>query len=221
MKKILQKTISVLIISNLFFGWSESAAQDVGNFYVNMPDKLNPTLSKQNRHELLEYYKAGQTDSITNRYGNHVSLNSVDTLNQILLVKNTPVSSFEMKVFNLNNDSLAIGIIRTICGTVCQSSVEFYDTAWNKIPLIFTMPKAIDWVNKDSLAVKNVDKQWVENVLENNFISLSFATNARQIVAKNNSAEFMSAADRKIISPLLEEKKLIFQLEDRKWIVKP
>jgi len=220
MKKILRKTIKFLIVGNLVLGGHEIAAQNIGNYYVNMPDRLNPTLSKQNRLELLEYYKAGQTDSITNRYGNHVRLLSVDTLNQMLVVKNTPISTFEMKVFKLNNESLAIGIIRTACGTICQSSIEFYDTAWNQVPLKFTMPKAIDWVNKDSLAAKNVDRQWVENVLENSFISLSFVADAKQIKVKNNSQEFMSAADRKIISPILKEKTLFYELEGQIWLRK-
>lgn len=220
MKKFPRKTIKVLILANLFLGAHVLTAQNIEKSYVNMPEGLNPTLSKQNRLELLEYYKAGQSDSIMNRYGKQAHLLSIDSLNQLLVVRNTPISTFEMKVFNLNNNSPMIGIIRTACGTICQSSIEFYDTAWNQVPLKFTMPKAIDWVNKDSLAAKNVDRQWVENLMENSFISLSFVADRKQIIASNNSLKFLSEADRKIISPILENETHFYELEGGTWVRK-
>jgi len=221
MKKILRKTIKILIFGFLFFGEHNLSAQTIEKCYINMPEGLNPILSKQNRLELLEYYKAGQSDSITNRYGNQTRLLSIDTVNQVLVVRNTPISTVELKVFNFTKDSLITGIIRTACGTICQSSVEFYDTAWNQVPLRFSLPKAIDWVNRDSLATKSIDKQWVEYVLENSFITLSFVADKKLIKATNNSMEFLSEADRKIISPILENKTLFYQLEGRTWVRKP
>jgi len=57
--------------------------------------------------------------------------------------------------------------------------------------------------------------------LENSFISLSFDSKNQLIIAKNNSLEFLSEADRKLISPLVVDKKLLFRLEGRKWILEP
>jgi hypothetical protein len=186
-----------------------------------MPDALNPTLSNQNRLELLEYYKAGQSDSTVNRYGNQARLLAFDTIHQAIVVKNTPVTTFEMKVFNQANGNPIVGIIYTACAPVCQSTIHFYDTAWNRVPIRFTMPKAIEWLNKDSLANENTDRQWIENVLENNFISLAFDPERPTIISKNNSLEFMSEADRKIISPYMKDLPIIFELKDHTWVRKP
>jgi len=96
-----------------------SYSQTIENLYVNMPDFLNPTLSKQNRFELLEYHKAHLSDSTTNRFENQTSLVLMDTVNEHIVVKNTAVSSFDMKLLTLEDSTLVIGIIRTVCAPVC------------------------------------------------------------------------------------------------------
>jgi len=202
-------------------GGHDLSAQSVDKYYVNMPDELNPTLSKQNRLELIEYHKVGSGDSIANRFGIQAILLNLDTLNNRLVVKNTASSTFEMKVLNLNDTTQSIGIIRTVCGSICQSSVEFYDTAWHQIPLQFTMPIAMYWLNEGSLSTASVDQQWVRSVLGTSFISLSFDTSKQQITAKNNSLEFLSESDRKIISPFVIDKLLNYKLVGRTWILEP
>ena len=221
MKNLQQLMIKYLIICALINGIQVLSAQTVDKYYVNMPDELNPTLSKQNRLELIEYHKAGKGDSIANRFGNQAFLLSLDTLNNRLAVKNTASSTFEMKVLNLNDSTQSIGIIRTVCGSICQSSVEFYDTAWHQIPLQFTMPKAVNWLNEASLSTATVDKQWVANVLGTSFVSLGFDATKQQITAKNNSLEFLSESDRKIISPFVIDKLLIYKLVGRTWVLEP
>jgi len=221
MKNLLQKVNNPVFIFCLILLSQKLSAQTIERYYVNMPDILNPTLSKQNRMELLEYHKVGQGDSIDNRLGNKAYLLTFDTLSQRIIVKNTESSIFEMKVLNLNDSTRIIGIIRTVCAPICQSAIEFYDTAWNPTPIGFAMPKAVDWVDKGAYTTENVDFKWLDSVLENSFISLSFDSINQLIIAKNNSLEFVSEADRKLISSFVVNKKLIFRLEGRKWILEP
>jgi hypothetical protein len=197
--------------------FQDLTAQNIEKFYVNMPDALNPTLSKQNRLELLEYHKAKQSDSTANRFGNKAYLVSLDTINLRIVVRNTVSSTFEMKVMMVDS-TLTIGIIRTVCAPICQSSVEFYDTAWAPLSLQFTMPKAIDWMNEKGFDGQNMDRKWVKSVLESSFISLSFDPIKPEIIAKNNSLEFVTEVDRKLIATILFTKEQRFKLEGRKWI---
>jgi len=221
MKKLHKKQNHFLLFCSLIWISHNLSAQTIEKYYVNMPDALNPTLSKQNRLELLEYHKAGQGDSITNRFGNKAYLLNLDTLNQLVVVKNTVNSTFEMKVLNLDDGTLVIGIIRTICGPICQSMVELYDTAWHSVPIQFNMPRAIDWIDETAVIPETVDHQWVLNVLENNFIALSFHPASGMIVAKNNSMEFVGDADRKLIASLVKDKTIMYRFENRKWVQHP
>ena len=219
MNKILQKSNNWLII--LFLCLSQSViSQSIEDLYVKMPDILNPTLSSQNRLELLEYHKVHQSDSVQNRYGNQAYLLVMDTLNERLLVKNTPTSMFEMKINYLKDSLPYIGIIKTICAPVCHSTIEFYDTAWNVIPLQFVMPKAVKWLMPANIDNDIVDQDWVKKSLEISFISLSFAPDNDDIIAKNNTLDFLSEADRKIIKPYVSEKPIEYKLQNNIWIRK-
>lgn len=193
-------------------------SQTIEDWYVNMPDILNPTLSRQNRLELIEYNKAHQSDIVTNRFGNQAHLLTLDSLNNRIVVKNTSSSIFEMKIFQLEDGSTVMGVIRTVCAPVCLSNVEFYDTAWNLIPLQFTMPKAIGWVDEKNVSIDKVDGQWLKNTMEVSFVSLAFSDKGQLIVAKNNTLDFLSEDDRKIVSPFVIDKPILFKLKGRVWI---
>ncbi len=217
MKRQLRITINLLIFIGLTI--ASLSAQNIDYWYVSMPDNLNPTLSKQNRHELVEYYKANPgDDSIANKFNHQAYLQKYDSINQLIVVKNTPVSTFEMKMFSMDDKTPVIGMISTVCASVCQSSIDFYDTAWNKIPLKFTMPKAVEWLKKDTTLYANVDKQWVENVLENSYIKLSFGVDGQSIIAQNESLDFLNDKEKEIISPLLSDKPIILVLRGREWV---
>jgi len=192
-------------------------SQTIEKCYVGMPDVLNPVMNKKNRIELLEYHKAGQSDSIENKFGNQAYLQVYDTLNNRIVVKNTASSTFEMKVLRVDKMEPIIGCIYTVCGPICQSSIVFHDTAWNQIPLQFTMPKAIEWVNEVKLEKSELDKVWVRNVLENSFVSLTFDSVSSRIIAKNHSVEFLSEKDKKILIPILNDATLVYDLIGRNW----
>lgn len=197
---------------------SQSAiSQTIEKLYVNMPDILNPTLTKQNRLELVEYFKAKKGDSITNRFGHQAYLLSLDTVNQQIEVKNTPSSTFGMKIFNLEVSKRAIGIICTVCAPACQSTIEFYDTAWNAIPIKFDMPKAKEWVIEKNIPTESIDSNWVKSLMKISFISLRFSSENNLIQAKNNTLEFLSEIDRKVLTPFISDKTIAIELQGRTW----
>ncbi len=212
-----QKLNKILIFIGLFFLTEIAVSQNLENLYVNMPDGLNPTLSKQNRLELLEYFKAGQGDSVTNRFGNQAYLQFFDTTQQCLVVRNTKISTFEMKVFTPENEAPVIGIINTVCAPVCQSVIQFYDTAWAPVALQFTLPKAIEWLDKDKLQATDLDQNWVEKQLGNGFISLSFSRTDNGIIVRNNTLQYLSEKDRNQLLPLLSDKPFRYELKDKSW----
>ena len=192
-------------------------SQTIVKCYENMPDILNPTLTKQNRLELVEYYKAKQGDSIANRFDHQVHLLKLDTLNQRILVKNTRTSTFDMKLIKQADSTVVIGIIRTVCAPVCLSSIEFYDTSWNLIPVIFNMPKSIEWLNMNNIPADKIDLQWARNLMGVSFISLSFSEKDQTIIARNNTLDFLSNEDRKVISPYVSDKTITFELKGQQW----
>ena len=217
MNKNLQLKNKRLLICCLILCSQSLMAQTIEKWFVNMPDVLNPTLTKQNRMELLEYHKAGQGDSIANRFGHLAYIMSFDTLKNEITVKNTPSSLFEMKILNLEDSKHAIGIIRTVCALVCLSAIEFYDTAWNSIPIQFKMPKAIEWVDEKNIPADKIDTNWVKNLMKISFITLKFSGENQLIIAKNSTLDFLSEEARKVIAPYISDKTITFELKGRTW----
>ncbi|MEI6556124.1 MAG: DUF3256 family protein [Paludibacter sp.] len=217
--KILKKNNWLTLI--LLLICSSAFAQSVENLFVKMPDFLNPTLNSQNRLELIEYYKAHQGDSILNRFGKKATMKLLDLQNQHLIIQNTPSSIFEMKVNRMINSTPYVGIIRTVCAPLCHSTVEFYDTAWNVIPLQFSMPKAIEWIDDKQIEAKGIDVEWAKKVLEISFITLTFSNENNVLSAKSNTLDFISTEDRKIIKQLVSAKDFTYKLKNKIWTREP
>jgi hypothetical protein len=217
-KKIMKpkKNKAFYLLGILVFLAVALSAQNIEKLYVNMPDGLNPTITKQNRLELVEYYKANHGDTTQNRFGNKVRLLFYDSVQSCLIVKNTAQSTFEMKLFRVASKPV-IGIIQTVCSPLCQSNIQFYDTAWAPVPLQFTIPPVSEWLDSKLIQSSDVDAQWIKNALSVNFVTLSFSRTDESILAKNNTLQFLSDADRKTIQPYCIDKILKFQLIGQKW----
>jgi len=221
MKKRRQLKNSLMLFCCIIVCSQSLYSQNIEKWFVNMPDILNPTLSRQNRLELLEYHKAGQGDSIPNVFKHQAYLLNIDTLKQQIAVKNTQSSVFEMKIIRTEDSTSVIGIIRTVCAPVCMSTIEFYDTVWNLIPVRFTKPAAIEWLDVKSVPSEKIDIEWAKNLMGISFISLSFSKKDQTIVAKNNTLDFISAEDRKVIVPYMSDKPIYYQLKGRTWQRRP
>ena len=182
--------------------------------------KINSTLTKQNRLELVEYFKAGIKDSVVNIFKGRSTLLKLDTINQQLIVQTSNNSVLEMKLINLKNEKLIIGIIKTISSSAVMSSVKFYDTAWNVVPLQFTMPKSIAWLKNDVLPTLEIDNKWITTLLQKSVVYLSFDTASSNIIAKNGAMDLMDESTKKLITPLLKSEPIVYKLEGQSWIAK-
>lgn len=196
------------------------SAQHIEKLYINMPEMLNPLLTTQQRHELLEYYKASQGDSITNRFGNQSRILILDTLNMQIKVQNSTRGVFDMKLLPLPNKTMAVGIIRTFCGPICHSAIEFYDTAWHKMDIKFVLPSCVEWLDTIKAADNECDIKWMERMLSTNFVQLAFGE-TNTIVAQNNCLAFLCEADRLKIQPCILPKPFVYTLTETQWQRKP
>lgn len=212
------KKIILTISATLFLAINFLSAQKIDQYYVAMPDVLNPVIGKQQRLELLEYFKAEMGDSIENRFGNQTHVLSLDTLNNHILVQNTDVSTFEMMLFENAGDTI-IGIIKTVCAPICQSTIEFYNQQWQKrSDMPFTFPKASEWINADKLKEAGRNDKELRNMLSTSFVSLTFNNKTKEIVAKNNSLEFLEKEQREELTPMLNDTNFVYQYKNGSWM---
>lgn len=180
-------------------------AQLIDNVFVKkIPDILFPAMEKNLRFELVEYYKAGQKDTIKNVFQNDVFILDYDSINHYLSIKTTENSQFELKLFptkeKIDSTSYIIGVINTVCAPACSSYIRFYNHKWNKIEVEFTPPTALDWLNKKEEETYGVK---IAEILKTSLIEFHFDKNKNEIILKNNSAELLSVEDKLLIKPYL------------------
>jgi Protein of unknown function (DUF3256) len=208
----------VIITILLMQGMAE--AQNIDKLFIDMPIGLNPSMTRQNRTELIEYHKSQLSDSMENRFGNKVFLLKLDTLNQLMVVKTSPISVLELKRFKSEKQNV-VGLILTVCAPVCQSSIEFYTLKWEHVDLGFVPPKSSMWLKANNTSDQNTDPEWVSAMLENSFVSLSFSADKQAVVANNNSLDFTSEEDRKALTPLLESDSIMYSYTGATWNIQP
>ena len=138
-----------IILYILFFLSFSAFGQNVEKLFLEIPENLIPLLSKQNRFEMMEYYKANQQDSVKNKFGNYTKLELYDSINQHIVVSTTKNSQLEIKILNSSDSVKTIALINTILSPIQHSRISFYNSMWQKLSIDFLMPKATEWLKND------------------------------------------------------------------------
>ena len=193
-------------------------AQNIDSLFVNMPDNINPVINKNNRKEMLNGYKLNRCDSTLNAFMKYSKLLKYDSIENHIVIKNTALSSFEMKKFRMNDGIEIIGIIRTFGDSIKSSNIRFYNLDWTVNQLEFEIPEAKNWLDKNGLSNTTIDISWAENQLLTSFIALKFIDKGLKIEAENNTCFYLSDETKKTLKPFLTDKKMKYVYADNKWV---
>ncbi len=193
-------------------------SQNIDSLFVNMPDIINPVLNKTIRRTMLKGFKLNQNDSTVNVFMRYSKLLRYDSLENHLFIRNTTLSTFEMKKFRLNDGVELIGIIRTYGDSLKNSNITFYNTDWSVSQLRFEIPEAKNWLDRNKLINSTLDATWVENQLRTSFIELNFIDKGLEIEAKNNTYFYLSDETKKTLKPFFYEKTMKYVYSDKEWM---
>ncbi|HRZ96228.1 MAG TPA: DUF3256 family protein [Paludibacter sp.] len=207
------KTLAILLLYVTL-----ANAQNIDSLFVNMPDNINPVLNKMNRKEMLSNVKLLRNDSTLNVFMKYSKLLKYDSLENHIRIRNSALSTFEMKKFRTENGVELIGVIRTFGDTIKSSNITFYNTNWTVNQLQFQMPEASNWLDKNGLSNSTLDITWAENQLLTSFIALNFIDKGLKIEAKNNTYYYLSDETKKTLKPFLTDKIMKYVYADKKWV---
>ncbi|OIP81052.1 MAG: hypothetical protein AUK44_10880 [Porphyromonadaceae bacterium CG2_30_38_12] len=159
------------------------------SIFMRMPDKLIPTLTRQQRFELAEYFKAQRKDSTQNRFGKSSILIQYDTIQNHLLVKTSASSTTEIRQFQKPSGETYLGVICTVSMPVTNSSLSFYNSDWSLSPISVSIPQSKTFVS---------------------YVQLRFHETEHTLMATYQS--ILTTEDEKIIDPDEAHKKFIIPL---------
>ena len=189
-------------------------AQKIDQLFIDMPDKYIPTLSKQQRFELLEYSKINRKDSTKNRFGSNTAIEVFDTINQLITINTTATSRIEIKIINKKT----IGLIQTVNQPIALSKILMFDLNWQLLPQQPVFPAAELWLDNAKLRQDNLQPEELLKITKTNFLSCTFIRSGDDIEVYNNTPYYLSIEDNKKFSPYLYKKRTL-SLQNNQWVI--
>lgn len=124
------------------------SAQEAKTLFANIPDSLAPLLSSVNRLDCIDFLDSNMKAKVTNKFGGESEMTVLtDTY---IHIKMTSQSSWQMKVLPVDSLNSIICVVSTACAPVCNSTVRFYSTDWQELPVapLLTLPVEDDFYKK-------------------------------------------------------------------------
>ena len=189
-------------------------AQNVIKYFTDMPGYLLPSMESSHKLELIENYQKTGKDTLENLFGGKVRLLELDTVSQHISISTTSVSRFEMKLFQRPDKSSFIAIINTVCGPVCSSYIQFFDSEWKEIRMDFPELTNQHWMKNEEEMVDGVK---IENLFQSTFIEFHFNSMMNGVVARNNSIEMFDTEKKEKLMPYFRKENMLILFENNTW----
>lgn len=122
-----------------FIGVVFLQAQEVKNYFKNIPDSLCPLLTAVNRADFIDFLESNMKAEVTNKFGHKSEMTRLSS--DYICVQMTPQSSWQMKLLSVNDSTQVICTISTACAPACDSDIAFYSTDWKKLPNSSFLPQ--------------------------------------------------------------------------------
>lgn len=193
--------------------------RNISDFFMEMPDQLLPSLSKQHRYELLEYSKLNRKDSLKNRFDNFVSGLYLDSVHQHIILNTTKNHCIEMKLLVTDTNDTLIGVINTIQKPFPLSVIQFFSSKWKAAAVGFVPPKSLVWLKPGSAEDANIDPDWIKKILDSSYLTYTFSKTAPAIEVTNHLTDFVNIGDKKQIYSLLFDKVLVYRFDKDKFVL--
>jgi len=196
----------IVFIFFLSFSTYPFFAQTIGEFFVFLPDQHLILLNSAQRMELINDALNKKDSTVLNSYGGRSKLLIFDADNHHIKVQTSRQGFFEVKKWTLG-DSVSLFATNTwVCSPACDGAIQFLKS--NYTPLHATgnlLPEITisDFLNKDSIAARDLLEEDVKNKFDLFFIYYEFLPAENDILAINDNEKYMNSEDYKKLKPCL------------------
>ncbi|MDR0541926.1 MAG: DUF3256 family protein [Dysgonamonadaceae bacterium] len=167
-------------------------AQTTKEAFISLPENLAVDLNAYARMDLIDLYHAGLPATVKNSFGDTLAL---EKLTPDYLRLKTGKGSLQIIILKMINDSQLYCLIRTVCGPVCDSRIEFYSPAWNRLQPDAFISTAADFFTEENPNLPSPDISLIQWVYDPENATL------QQIY---NTLDYLSPDDRQNIQPFVK-----------------
>ena len=188
----------------LFIATTSISSQEISSVFLSMPDNIIFGLEAAQKDLLIS--NPNDTTDLKIDRGTFSELKRLAISADYISLQTSDAGTTQIKLLPLINDSKIICVVKTVCGKICDSQVQFYTTKW--LPIV--QGELLAKINKDLFIKADSDRnsQDFENAYKyldmNPFkIELSSADTSMKITY--DIKDYLSEEDYKKIQPFLIE----------------
>ncbi|WP_108821428.1 DUF3256 family protein [Dysgonomonas sp. Marseille-P4361] len=202
MKKIV--LIIALISTSLYI-----SAQELQSIFLSMPENLILGLEATERDKLTANTSDTTQISVIRSKGSNIKRLAISP--DYISLQTSEAGTIQIKLLPLINESKIICVVRTVCGKICDSQLQFYTTKW--IPIEQNLfPR----INKDWFIKADADRDGQD--FKNAYAALDMTPTKIELSPSSTEAKvfydiksYLSEDDYKKIQPFLTEEPKILE----------
>ncbi|MBD8387810.1 DUF3256 family protein [Dysgonomonas sp. BGC7] len=202
----MKRVILILFIS--IVGLTSISGQNLNDLISSMPDNIVFGLDAGMKDMLIA--NPEDTAKLPIERGTYGSIKRLAISADYISLQTSDAGITQIKMLPLINDSKIVCVVKTVCGGICDSQVQFYTTKWLPINQKDLLPV----ITKDSFIKTDVDRnsQSFGNAyaaLDMTAIKLSMSADNTTLTAKSEIKGYLSEEDYKKIEPYLIDEPII------------
>lgn len=174
-----------------------SHGQTIDKVFKTMPDDFLPAFSEANRTMLL---MDSSLSVIPYALGEIEKLAYSDTF---LSLKTSKVSTMQIKILPLVNNTQIIVLIKTVCSGVCDSDIRFFTNEWEEIEKRSLLPTISPQLFFDETKLDELKFKWAAAHIDIYPLQFEFMNGGNNLHVKFDILKHLSPQDSINIAPFL------------------
>lgn len=184
------------------------SAQEIGNVFMSMPDDIILGLESTDKEMLVANTKDSTEILITKKMGDAIKRLSIS--DDFIALQTSEAGTTQIKLLPLINDSKIICVVKTVCGSACDSQIRFYTTKWIPIEQSLFPDKNKEWFIKADSDRDSQDFKNVYEALDINLMRIEMSAEDTSVKVYYDIEKYLSEEDLKMIQPfLIKEPKIL------------
>lgn len=158
----MRKVISIALIGAICISITMKVqSQTMRDVFKQMPDSIIPSLTKNNRLDMIDFIDSKMDADVKNKFDEHAVLTILT--DSYLHLKLSNSSSVELKLLPSSNilpdtTTQVVCLSQTLEGEVGESTISFYTTKWKKLSIANPIPQETKFFLEDKPDTMNTQK---------------------------------------------------------------
>lgn len=204
----MKQLVAILI---LWMCTVSAMAQDMKSIFVNLPDSIEPLLTKVNREDCVDFLDSNMRSVVKNRFGNSAELKVLTT--DFLEMQLTAVSTMKLKLLPLKDSTNVICMVKTACAPACDSEIRFFDASWTELDasdFLQLPPEEAFYQSLDSLKALQIKPDML-------LMEASLSPDNFSLVFENTTLHVMNKEEREKMLPYLRKEPVVMEWKEGRF----